>query len=123
MAPLGSYPNQLDVLQQEADSSSILTTTVSGLEGQVAKMTLSQDGTRDQYLARIRKMKGPFNQDAAFSEETFDGLAKTKVLVIGAGGLGCEILKNLSLSGIKDIHVIDMDTIDISNLNRQFLFR
>ncbi|OCK84673.1 NEDD8-activating enzyme E1 catalytic subunit [Lepidopterella palustris CBS 459.81] len=79
---------------------------------------------RWKYLDNILNRPGPFTDpDWVCGEPALEGLSRAKILVIGAGGLGCEILKNLALSGFKDIHVIDMDTIDVSNLNRQFLFR
>lgn len=84
----------------------------------------ASEPARWAYLDRIRTRPGPFtNPDSFDGKVVAEAMENMKILVIGAGGLGCELLKNLALSGFKDIHVIDMDTIDISNLNRQFLFR
>lgn len=49
-------------------------------------------------------------------------ICSSKILIVGSGGIGVEVIKNVVLLGFKDITLIDLDTIDVSNLNRQFLF-
>ncbi|MHA1847755.1 MAG: ThiF family adenylyltransferase [Promethearchaeota archaeon] len=52
-----------------------------------------------------------------------DVLKKTTVFIAGVGALGCEIAKDLSLAGIGKLILVDLDTIETSNLSRQLLFR
>jgi len=57
-----------------------------------------------------------------FGEEGQQKLLKAKVLVIGAGGLGCPALQYLAAAGIGTIGIVDDDTVALSNLHRQVLY-
>ncbi|QEG24642.1 HesA/MoeB/ThiF family protein [Mariniblastus fucicola] len=50
-------------------------------------------------------------------------IAAAKILVVGAGALGNEVLKNLCLLGVGTIYIIDFDVVQESNLTRSVLFR
>lgn len=58
-----------------------------------------------------------------FGEEGQQKLQNSKVLVIGAGGLGSPVLYYLAAAGIGTLGIIDSDVVDISNLQRQILHR
>ncbi|WVR07187.1 hypothetical protein IAU60_004228 [Kwoniella sp. DSM 27419] len=67
-------------------------------------------------------------QIAVFGKTFQDKIANNRQFLVGSGAIGCEMLKNWSMMGLATgsngiIHVTDLDTIEKSNLNRQFLFR
>eukprot|EP00047_Mylnosiga_fluctuans_P019582 m.84067 g.84067 ORF g.84067 m.84067 type:complete len:1019 (+) comp8186_c0_seq2:101-3157(+) len=68
------------------------------------------------------------SQIAVFGKDFQQRLGDQKWFVVGAGAIGCELLKNMAMIGLGagshgKLIVTDMDTIEKSNLNRQFLFR
>ncbi len=57
-----------------------------------------------------------------FSETGQQKLLQAKVLVIGAGGLGCPVLQYLTAAGIGTIGIVDDDVVALNNLHRQVLY-
>ncbi|MDC2979333.1 ThiF family adenylyltransferase [Pelagibacteraceae bacterium] len=57
-----------------------------------------------------------------FSEKNLNILSKIKIGIIGIGGIGCPLSQYLVNSGIKELVLVDGDTVEKSNLNRQILF-
>jgi len=57
-----------------------------------------------------------------FGEKGQQKLLQAKVLVIGAGGLGCPVLQYLTAAGIGTIGIVDDDVVSLNNLHRQVLY-
>ena len=92
-----------------------LQNTFSLLGGAVAWNDFS-DGYRDL---------SQWSRQTVLPEVGIDGqkkISKAKVTIVGMGGLGCPAAQSLLISGIGSLHLIDQDTVSLSNLHRQPLF-
>jgi adenylyltransferase/sulfurtransferase len=58
-----------------------------------------------------------------FGERAQEKLKPARVLVVGAGGLGCPVLQYLAAAGVGTLGIVDGDTVALSNLQRQVLYR
>jgi molybdopterin/thiamine biosynthesis adenylyltransferase len=68
-----------------------------------------------------RELERYKRQILLFGEDGQERLKKAHIFIAGAGGLGSPISIYLAVAGIGTITIIDMDTVDQSNLNRQIL--
>jgi molybdopterin-synthase adenylyltransferase len=67
--------------------------------------------------------ESPFDRQQRITWWDQEKLSQAKILVVGAGAIGNETLKNLALLGIGNIYIVDFDTVSTSNLSRTVLFR
>ena len=75
----------------------------------------------DLNIAEINR----YSRQLLLEEVGLDGqikIKRTRVLVVGAGGLGCPVLQYLNAMGVGTLGIVDFDVIEVHNLHRQILY-
>lgn len=86
-------------------------------------MAAVQDNAAGRLTVDLGRTDDRYHRQSLISWWRQDRLAAAKVLVVGAGALGNELVKNLALAGVGTVVVVDMDHVENSNLSRCVFFR
>ncbi len=94
----------------------------------IASVSVMGSIVASETIKLITNKYTPISQFFDWEEDGITGSYKDKIsdsewFVVGSGAIGCELLKNLAYLNVKKIKITDPDTIEKSNLSRQFLFR
>lgn len=85
---------------------------------------MSQPQPNESTIARIKDPTRDRYQALAISSVwELERIRKMRALVVGAGALGNEVAKNLAMMGVRQIVIIDRDTVEVANLSRSVFFR
>lgn len=92
---------------------------------------LLEDAARDEHLdpyddERWNRDRGFFETYASLTTSKYElqrRVQDSKVALLGVGGVGSHVLMDLLGLGVKDIRIVDFDRLELSNLNRQVLYR
>jgi molybdopterin/thiamine biosynthesis adenylyltransferase len=76
----------------------------------------------EEMLRPLEFDKDRFDRSRRIGWLDLEAISRAKVLMVGAGALGNEVGKNLALSGFRNVTVVDMDTVAVSNLSRCLFF-
>jgi molybdopterin/thiamine biosynthesis adenylyltransferase len=93
--------------------------------GKIGTIAFSKMEVKEKIISLTKEELSRYSRQTILSEVGFKGQEKikaAKVLVIGAGGLGCPALQYLSASGVGTIGIVDFDKVEIHNLHRQILY-
>jgi len=107
------YPKEIQLLIDELINRNIIVDNKRELWININKYN------RFDRQMRLLSEKLPLDKSP---HEAQNNIFDTKILIVGIGGMGSNILQQLVMMGFRNFHIIDPDTIELSNLNRQTIY-